>query len=107
MNKRNCLTVHREQIPFALMGSYSRLWQSGYSWRDVLHRPDAPDSVGSGAKVPKIKGLKQVTEPKAAEFGGYQAFWDSAKKPGYSGVHRNRAVAPVFGAAWFRPRSAG
>jgi serine/threonine-protein kinase len=57
---------------WGLIGSYSRLWQSGYSWRDVLHRPDAPDSVGSGAKAPKIKGLKQVTEPKAAEFGGYQ-----------------------------------
>jgi serine/threonine-protein kinase len=57
---------------WGLMGSYSRLWQSGYSWRDVLHRPDAPDSVGSGAKVPRIKGLKQVTEPKASEYGGYQ-----------------------------------
>jgi serine/threonine protein kinase len=55
-----------------LIGSYSRLWQAGYSWRDVLHRPDAPDSVGSGTKPGKIKGLKQVSEPKAAEFGGYQ-----------------------------------
>jgi serine/threonine protein kinase len=55
-----------------LMASYSQLWQAGYSWRDVLHRPDAPDSVGSGAKGPKIKGLKQVTAPNAAEFGSYQ-----------------------------------
>ena len=55
-----------------LIGNYSRLWQAGYSWRDVLHRPDAPDSVGSGSKTAKIKGLKQVSEPKAAEFGAFQ-----------------------------------
>ena len=58
-------------MSFQLMGSYSRLWQSGYSWRDVLHRPDAPDSVGSGTKSPKIKGLKQVTDPTASEFAAY------------------------------------
>ena len=55
-----------------LMKSYSLLWQAGYSWRDVLHRPDAPDAVGSGPKGARIKGVKQVAEPKAAEFGGYQ-----------------------------------
>ena len=60
-------------MSFGLMGSYSRLWQSGYSWRDVLHRPDAPDSVGSGNRTLKIKGLKPVTDPTAAEFGGYLA----------------------------------
>ena len=52
-----------------VMKSYSLLWQSGYSWRDVLHRPDAPDAVGSSTR---IKGVKQVAEPKTAEFGGYQ-----------------------------------
>ena len=55
-----------------LMKRYSELWQAGYSWRDVLHRPDAPDSVGSGDKPDEIKGVKQIAEPKAAEFGGYQ-----------------------------------
>lgn len=55
-----------------LTGSYSRLWQAGYSWRDVLHRPDAPDAVGAGGKNLKIKGMKQIAEPKAAEFGAYQ-----------------------------------
>jgi len=58
---------------WGLMGTYSRLWQAGYSWRDVLHRPDAPDSVGAGGKSPKIKGLKQVSEPTATEFGAYHA----------------------------------
>lgn len=64
-------------IPAAAMGMglmkrYSDLWQAGYSWRDVVHRPDAPDAVGSGDKKLKIKGVKQVAEPKVAEFGGYQ-----------------------------------
>jgi hypothetical protein len=39
-------------IPAAFMGfglarDYSRLWTAGYSWRDVLHRPPAPDAVES------------------------------------------------------------
>ena len=64
-------------IPAAAMGmglinTYSRLWQAGYSWRDVLHRPDAPDAVGSGDKAAKIKGVKPITEPTAAEFGTYE-----------------------------------
>jgi Protein kinase domain len=64
-------------IPAAAMGMglmkrYSDLWQAGYSWRDVVHRPDAPDAVGSGDKRLKIKGVKQIAEPRAAEFGSYQ-----------------------------------
>jgi serine/threonine-protein kinase len=46
------------------------LWQAGYSWRDVINRPDAPDSVGSGNR--KIKGVKQIVAPNANEFGKYQ-----------------------------------
>ncbi len=56
---------------WGLLNKYSALWQAGYSWRDVLHRPDAPDAVGSGDKRPKIKGVKQISEPKVADFGGY------------------------------------
>lgn len=58
---------------WGLMRSYSVLWQAGYSWRDVLHRPDAPDAVAAGGNSLKIKGLKQIAEPKATEFGAYQA----------------------------------
>ncbi|HEY3934981.1 MAG TPA: protein kinase [Gemmatimonadales bacterium] len=62
-------------IPAAAMGigllkRYSELWQAGYSWRDVVHRPDAPDAISSGGKL-KIKGMKAFTEPKVAEFGAY------------------------------------
>lgn len=53
-------------MSFSLFRRYSDLWQAGYSWRDVLHRPDAPDAV---MVTKKIKGVKQVAEPTKAEFG--------------------------------------
>jgi serine/threonine-protein kinase len=30
---------------FGLLPGYMKLWQTGYSWRDVLHRPAAPDGA--------------------------------------------------------------
>ncbi|MGH7582058.1 MAG: serine/threonine-protein kinase [Gemmatimonadales bacterium] len=57
---------------FGLIRRYSDLWQAGYSWRDVLHRPDAPDAVGSGDKPARIKGVKTIGEPTAADFGTYR-----------------------------------
>ncbi len=55
-----------------LFRRYSELWQSGYSWRDVLHRPDAPDAIGATDRKYRIKGAKQLAEPRATEFGAYQ-----------------------------------
>jgi serine/threonine protein kinase len=64
-------------IPTAAMGigllqSYGKLWQAGYSWRDVLSRPPAPDAVETtlirGGKLPR-----QLPLPKAAEFGAQTA----------------------------------
>jgi serine/threonine-protein kinase len=60
-------------FPTAIMGigllqNYGKLWQAGYSWRDVLSRPPAPDAVETtlikGAKLPR-----QLPTPKADEFG--------------------------------------
>jgi serine/threonine-protein kinase len=60
-------------IPAAGMGigllqGYGKLWQAGYSWRDVLRRPPAPDAIEStlvkGATLPR-----QLPPPKTAEFG--------------------------------------
>ncbi len=34
---------------FGLARDYSRLWTAGYSWRDVLHRPPAPDAFEAKA----------------------------------------------------------
>jgi serine/threonine-protein kinase len=59
-------------FPMAAMGwglidSYSKLWQSGYSWRDVLSRPPAPDAMEnrtlkSGAKLPRTVPLPTLDE---------------------------------------------
>ena len=56
-------------MSFGLFRRYSDLWQAGYSWRDVLHRPDAPDAISGGGSIKKIKGVKSLTAPTRAEFG--------------------------------------
>lgn len=38
---------------FGLLPRYMKLWQTGYSWRDVLHRPAAPD--GAEARLGLVK----------------------------------------------------
>jgi serine/threonine-protein kinase len=53
-----------------MLKNYARLWQSGYSWRDVLTRPPAPDAVETmmtkGAKLPR-----RLPQPTAEEYGAY------------------------------------
>ena len=54
-----------------MLKNYAKLWQSGYSWRDVLTRPPAPDAIETmmvkGAKLPR-----RLPQPTAEEFGAYQ-----------------------------------
>jgi serine/threonine-protein kinase len=51
-----------------LLRSYATLWQSGYSWRDVLRRPPAPDAV----ETTMVKGGKgRVALPTADEYGAH------------------------------------
>jgi serine/threonine-protein kinase len=52
---------------FPLLKSYSQLWQSGYSWRDVLSPPPAHDAI----KVPGAKARKAIGPPRAAEYGAH------------------------------------
>ena len=46
-------------MSFPLLRSYARLWQAGYSWRDVLHRPPAPDAI----PVPVSRTASMVVLP--------------------------------------------
>jgi serine/threonine-protein kinase len=53
-----------------LLKSYAQLWQSGYSWRDVLNRPPAPGSV-EAASGRGPKGRRMITPPTENEYGAY------------------------------------
>ncbi|HET9160405.1 MAG TPA: protein kinase [Caulobacteraceae bacterium] len=54
-----------------LLRDYARLWQAGYSWRDVLARPPAPDAIGAGgARVPG-RLPRQLPNPSPSEFGDH------------------------------------
>jgi serine/threonine-protein kinase len=53
---------------FGLVNNYAKLWQAGYTWRDVLNRPPAPDAVQvPGAKGPRIS--RQLAAPRVDEYG--------------------------------------
>jgi hypothetical protein len=51
-----------------LLRSYATLWQSGYSWRDVLSRPAAPDARET-TMVKGVKGARAIEPPSAEEYG--------------------------------------
>jgi serine/threonine-protein kinase len=57
---------------FWLIPEYGKLWQAGYSWRDVLMRPPAPDALetrtGKPGKLPR-----QLPPPLIGDFGAYRA----------------------------------
>jgi phytoene dehydrogenase-like protein len=54
-------------MSIGLFKRYSALWQAGYSWRDVLHRPEAPDAINPK----KDKNAKVILAPAARDFGRY------------------------------------
>jgi serine/threonine-protein kinase len=56
-------------MAIGLLRNYSRLWQAGYSWRDVMNPPRAADAVAiPGAKG---KGRKVVVAPRSDEYGPF------------------------------------
>ena len=55
-----------------LLRSYAQLWQSGYSWRDVLNRPPAPGSI-EAASGKGGKGRRIHAAPTVGEYGLYYA----------------------------------
>ncbi|HEY9015767.1 MAG TPA: protein kinase, partial [Gemmatimonadales bacterium] len=64
-----------------LMRNYATLWQAGYSWRDVLSRPPAPDAVET-TLVRAGKAARQLPAPTAEEYG--------AQLPAVLQVHGDR-----------------
>src|SRR6267378_4038380 len=49
---------------FGVLPQFMKLWQNGYSWRDVLNRPAAPDAQGA-----LLGPRRALPTPKADEFG--------------------------------------
>ncbi|HKG33952.1 MAG TPA: protein kinase [Gemmatimonadales bacterium] len=54
-------------IGIGLMRNYATLWSAGYSWRDVLKRPPAPDAVET--TMIGGKGPRQLPVPDVEEYG--------------------------------------
>jgi eukaryotic-like serine/threonine-protein kinase len=52
-----------------LLKNYATLWQAGYSWRDVLSRPPAPDAIETTLKAGG--GARQIPPPNAEEYGAH------------------------------------
>ncbi len=55
-------------MSFGVFRRYADLWQAGYSWRDILNRPDAPDAVAA-VNPKRIKGVRQLPAPRADDLG--------------------------------------
>jgi serine/threonine-protein kinase len=64
-----------------LLRSYATLWQSGYSWRDVLSRPAAADALET-TMTKGAKGARANQPPTAEDYG--------AQLPAILQVHSDR-----------------
>jgi hypothetical protein len=53
-----------------LLRAYAHLWQAGYSWRDVLSRPPAPDAIET-TMAKGIRGGRQLAAPRLEEYGAH------------------------------------
>ncbi|HEY7614116.1 MAG TPA: protein kinase [Gemmatimonadales bacterium] len=53
-----------------MLRNYARLWQSGYSWRDVFARPPAPDAVET-LMTKGARPARRLPQPTADEFGAF------------------------------------
>jgi serine/threonine-protein kinase len=51
-----------------LLRNYANLWQAGYSWRDVLSRPPAPDALET-TRAKGGRAGRPVALPSAEEYG--------------------------------------
>jgi hypothetical protein len=51
--------------------NYAQLWQAGYSWRDVLTRPPAPDAVETTLVKGTPRLARQLPPPKPEDFGAH------------------------------------
>ncbi|HEU5039289.1 MAG TPA: protein kinase [Gemmatimonadales bacterium] len=53
-----------------MLRNYARLWQAGYSWRDVLTRPPAPDAIET-VKMKGVRPARALPAPSADDYGAH------------------------------------
>jgi len=58
---------------FGLARDYARVWTAGYSWRDVIHRPPAPDAL----EAKESRGSLTAAAPE--ELGSHAAAIEQAR----------------------------
>jgi serine/threonine-protein kinase len=58
---------------FGLARDYARVWTAGYSWRDVIHRPPAPDAL----EAKQSRGSLTAAAPE--ELGSHAAAIEQAR----------------------------
>jgi len=63
----------------SLVPKVVQLWQAGYSWRDVLNRPPAPDAV-EARLGPAPRRPSDLRTPTTDEFGGGVAVVQQARR---------------------------
>ncbi|HTR19967.1 MAG TPA: serine/threonine-protein kinase [Gemmatimonadales bacterium] len=54
---------------FSLIPQYTKLWHAGYSWRDVLNRPAAPDAAELKLGLGSPGRARALAPPTTGEFG--------------------------------------
>jgi serine/threonine-protein kinase len=52
---------------FGVLPQFWRLWEAGYSWRDVFHRPAAPDAAAT--RLGRVAGAGKLGSVNTDEFG--------------------------------------
>jgi tRNA A-37 threonylcarbamoyl transferase component Bud32 len=60
---------------FFVARDYARLWSAGYSWKDVIYRPPAPDAIES-----KERGAAALLRGSPQDFGKRAGAIDQARK---------------------------
>ncbi len=63
---------------FGLAKDYAKLWTSGYSWRDVIHRPPAPDAIEAKQGISPARGLP-VGRAAPGDFGSFATQIEQAR----------------------------
>jgi hypothetical protein len=63
---------------FGVLPRFFQLWQAGYSWRDVLHRPAAPDGIEAQLKAVGARPL-DLGPATSGEFGPQTAAVQQAR----------------------------